>query len=378
MSLRATEASIGIVKCSIDPLYFTKIIAVTGTNGKGSTCKLIGLLIKEAGHSVGVFTNPSFVSRNDQFKINNVDVTDDKLNAATSYILSCYPEVNHHTLDFLVALKLFQDADVEYAVIETMSGGISDSAYGIDADIVVITSISKDNMAVVGRTLEHIADNKMGLAKAGSTMICNKNVVGYSAIDKAKERGVKVITDGQDFSNAIDVHTSFPLINASIAIQAVKTSGIEPLNVESVISNYSSVGHYQKFIIGSNTLIVDYAHNSEAINLLVERVNDEFCGIPVYITALFCRDKQESHSDMFESLSSLSTDWILYKIDTKIVLTPLEMSKKFNIDPTVLDDVYDLINYIKENVEDSCIIATGSLNLCCEINKALKGYTDVA
>lgn len=378
MSVRATEASIGVVKCSIDPLCFTKIIAVTGTNGKGSTCKLIGLLLKEAGHSVGVFTNPSFVSRNDQFKINNIDVTDDKLNHATSYILSCYPEVNAHTLDFLVALKLFQDAHVEYVVLETMSGGMSDSAYGIYADIVVVTSISKDNMLVVGRTKEHIAENKMGLAKAGSTLICNKNVVGYCAIDKAKARGVTVITDGKDFSNAVDVQTSFPLINASIAIQAIKVAGVLPLNVDGVISNYSSVGHYQKFSVGSNTLIVDYAHNSEAMELLVKRVNDEFCDIPIYITALFCRDKPESHIDMFKTLSSLASDWILYKIDTKTLLTPLEMSKKFNIKPNVFDNVHGLISHIREDIENSCIIATGSLNLCCEINKALRVHSDVA
>ena len=371
MSVRATEASIGIVKCSIDPLLFTKIITVTGTNGKGSTSKLIGLLIQDAGHSVGVFTNPSFVSRNDQFKINNKDVTDDSLNAATSYILSCYPEVNGHTLDFLVALKLFQDEGVEYVVLETMSGGISDSAYGIYSDIVVITSISKDNMSVVGRTLEHIAENKMGLAKSGSTMICNKNVIGYSAIDKAKMRGVNVIIDGKDFSNDINIETSFPLINASIAIQAVKVAGITPLNVVDVIKDYSSVGHYQKFTVASNTVIVDYAHNSEAMNLFVQRVKRELSVDTLHVNALFYRDKPESHSDMIKSLSSLTNSWILYKINTKRLLTPLEMDRKFNINPAVLSTANDFIDYITHEVKNSYIIVTGSLNLCCEVTKLL-------
>ena len=48
-----------------------KIIHVAGTNGKGSTCKIINEILIEQGLKTGLFTSPHLFSYTERIKINN-------------------------------------------------------------------------------------------------------------------------------------------------------------------------------------------------------------------------------------------------------------------------------------------------------------------
>ena len=51
------------------------LIHVAGTNGKGSTCRIMHAILMEAGYKVGLFTSPHLLRFNERIKVNNKEIT---------------------------------------------------------------------------------------------------------------------------------------------------------------------------------------------------------------------------------------------------------------------------------------------------------------
>lgn len=100
------------------------IIAITGTNGKTTTTRLIAHMIKNCGYTVGYTTS-------DGIYINDMMHKQGDMTGPTS------------------AAFVLQDPTVEFAVLETARGGILRSGIGFDlCDIAVITNIQKDHLGI--------------------------------------------------------------------------------------------------------------------------------------------------------------------------------------------------------------------------------------
>ncbi|WP_069659486.1 cyanophycin synthetase [Arcticibacter eurypsychrophilus] len=100
------------------------IIAITGTNGKTTTTRLIAHIIKNCGYKVGYTTSDGIYIQDMMHK--KGDMT-----GPTS------------------AAFVLQDPTVEFAVLETARGGILRSGIGFDfCDIAVITNIQEDHLGI--------------------------------------------------------------------------------------------------------------------------------------------------------------------------------------------------------------------------------------
>ncbi len=58
------------------PRIAAKIITVTGTNGKGSTCAFLASLVAQQGLTVGVYSSPHLLRYNERIRINGQEVSD--------------------------------------------------------------------------------------------------------------------------------------------------------------------------------------------------------------------------------------------------------------------------------------------------------------
>ena len=52
------------------PRIADKIVTVTGTNGKGSTCAFLASLVAQHGLKVGVYSSPHLLQYNERVRIN--------------------------------------------------------------------------------------------------------------------------------------------------------------------------------------------------------------------------------------------------------------------------------------------------------------------
>lgn len=121
------------------------VVAVTGTNGKTTTTRLIAHLAKHAGYKVGYTTT------------DGVYIQDHLVTAG-----DCTGPVSAHAVLF--------DPTINFAVLECARGGILRAGLGFEScDISIVTNISEDHLGLGGiHTLEDMAKVKSVVPKSTS------------------------------------------------------------------------------------------------------------------------------------------------------------------------------------------------------------------
>jgi cyanophycin synthetase len=121
------------------------IVAVTGTNGKTTTSRMIAHILRMAGRRVGLTTT-------DGIYINGTQIAAGDMSGPGS------------------ARMVLQNPAIDTAVLETARGGIIRSGLGFDrADVAVVTNVSGDHLGLHGiETLEDLA--RIKAVVAGSTV----------------------------------------------------------------------------------------------------------------------------------------------------------------------------------------------------------------
>ena len=172
-----------------------RVIHVAGTNGKGSTCAFLTSILREAGYSCGLFTSPHLVVINERFQINEQNIDDasflrafEKVKALSEELVA---EGNYHPtyfeMLFLMGMVIFQEAGVDYVILETGLGGRMDATTSIENPLAcVITSISFDHMQYLGNTIEAIAGEKAGIIVPGVPVIYDGNDERAAGVIRAR------------------------------------------------------------------------------------------------------------------------------------------------------------------------------------------------
>ncbi|XP_059668367.1 folylpolyglutamate synthase isoform X2 [Cornus florida] len=151
-----------------------KIIHVAGTKGKGSTCTFCEAILRESGFKTGLFTSPHLIDVRERFRLNGLDICEDKF---LLYFWDCWNQLKEKVSEDLpmpplfqfltiLAFKIFIYEKVDVAIIEVGLGGENDSTNVIEEPVACgITSLGMDHMEVLGNTLEQIASHKAGIFK---------------------------------------------------------------------------------------------------------------------------------------------------------------------------------------------------------------------
>lgn len=158
----------GILKRLGDPQRRFRCLHIAGTNGKGSVASLLAAILQAAGYRVGLYTSPHLVRFNERIRVNGREIDDRR-------IVSLYRRVRRAAaggreptfFEFTTAMALaeFADRRVDWAVIETGMGGRLDATNVILPEVAVITNISLEHRAYLGKTLARIAYEKAGIIK---------------------------------------------------------------------------------------------------------------------------------------------------------------------------------------------------------------------
>lgn len=154
-------------------------IHVGGTNGKGSTLSYLSHILDEAGYKVGSFVSPYVIKINERFQINQQMISDEDFLKYANFMHDFYHAFGEQTNDHLTFFELmtligflyFKDQNVDIAIIEVGLGGRLDATNVIVPKVSVITSIGYDHMHILGKTLEEIAAEKLGIVKPNTPLI---------------------------------------------------------------------------------------------------------------------------------------------------------------------------------------------------------------
>lgn len=288
-----------------DPQTAYPVIHVTGTNGKGSTARMITGLLAEAGLSVGTYASPHLQRINERIARNGEPIDDDELAALFADLERLEPVVgaenSYFELVTAAALRWFADIAVDVAVVEVGLLGRYDATNVCDAAIAVITNIGFDHTDGQGDWRARIAEEKSGIVKPMSTLVLGETDPSLSSIFYGA--GAREILERErDFdceSNELAIggrllalrtpsahyeevflslHGAHQGDNAAVALMAAEAFFAAPLADDIVSEALGSVTMPGRFeIVGREPLIVlDGAHSPEAAACVVSTLHDDF------------------------------------------------------------------------------------------------------
>ncbi|WP_375555314.1 bifunctional folylpolyglutamate synthase/dihydrofolate synthase [Streptococcus nidrosiense] len=394
-----------------NPHLKLKVIHIGGTNGKGSTIAFLKNMLEKMGLRVGVFSSPYLIHYTDQIAINGESIPEAKLEVLMSeyrsFLEGEHAQALQGTTEFeiitAIAYDYFASEQVDVAIMEVGMGGLLDSTNVCQPILTGITTIGLDHVALLGDSLEAIAEQKAGIIKQGVPLVTGRIVPeALAVIDQiAEAKQAARIVYGRDYQ--VTYHESIvtgevfdytssvrqgrfqigllglhQIENAGMALTLLDTYCQEigrelPDNalVAQALEETSWPGRLE-VVSREPLMILDGAHNPHAIKALLATLKERFTDYQKEI--LFTCIKTKALEDMLDLLETLP--------GTKITLTHFEDSRA--TDEEVLKELADSrnLNYqdwqefldqkLSENEEKKTVrIITGSLYFLAQVRAYL-------
>ncbi|AKC31987.1 bifunctional tetrahydrofolate synthase/dihydrofolate synthase [Candidatus Pantoea carbekii] len=296
------------------------VFIVSGTNGKGTTCRALEIFLLAAGYRVGVYSSPHLVRYTERVRIQGIELDETLHIASLTTIENNRNNISLSYFEFstLSALNLFCKSNLEVVIMEVGLGGRLDATNIVDADIALITSIGLDHTEYLGADRQSIGREKAGIFRANKPAIVGEVDMPISVAEIAAEKSAILLQRNRDWNceqeddstwvlrdlygeiSGLSL-TQIPLSNAATALVALRESR---LNVsEEIIRHYLPLiklpGRFQN-IKQFPRVILDVAHNPQAANYLASRLVPEINSGKVHAVVGILRDK-----DIFGVLSPL-------------------------------------------------------------------------
>ncbi|MFH1369628.1 MAG: folylpolyglutamate synthase/dihydrofolate synthase family protein [Elusimicrobiota bacterium] len=275
-------------------------VHIAGTNGKGSTAKMLSDILAEAGYRAGLFISPNIYDITERIQINSEPIKRNKLSRLVRIYSRKAEDCGLTFFEFMtgIAFIYFAQEKIDIAVIETGLGGRFDATNTLKNPLAcIITDIDLDHKAVLGNTISRIAFEKAGIIKKGCPVISGAEnsqaaKVISSVARKRKSAEFRIYRDFDftpiktDWVNGnqlfryngikfflklsvrlLGVHQ---LKNCSLSLAAcelLRQRGFKILNshIISAMKNVRWAGRFEVITRGNRTYVVDGAHNPGAI-----------------------------------------------------------------------------------------------------------------
>ena len=339
-----------------NPHLKLRVIHIGGTNGKGSTIAFLKTMLEKMGLKVGVFSSPYLIHYADQISINGESIPEARLEALMADYESLLEGEKgfdlQGTTEFEIITALaydyFATEKVDVVIMEVGMGGLLDSTNVCQPILTGITTIGLDHVALLGDTLEAIAEQKAGIIKQGIPLVTGRiapealAVIDHIAEGKDVQRirygrdyqvrHQKSVVTGEvfDYISAVrqgcfqtDLLGLHQIENAGMAIALLDTFCQEdgralPANtlVAQALEGTRWPGRLE-VMSSEPMMILDGAHNPHAIKALLATLQERFADYHKEI--LFTCIKTKALDDMLDLLETAP--------DSKLTLTHFDDSR---------------------------------------------------
>ena len=339
-----------------NPHLKLKVIHIGGTNGKGSTIAFLEKMLEKLGLRVGVFSSPYLIHYTDQISINGESIPESRLEALMADYQSLLEGESADNLqgttefEIITALAYdyFASELVDVAVMEVGMGGLLDSTNVCQPILTGITTIGLDHVALLGDTLEAIAEQKAGIIKQGIPLVTGRiTPAALAVIDRIAEgKNAPILAYGKDYQvshqKSVVAGESFDytspvrqgrfqtgllglhqIENAGMALTLLDTycqeTGRELASNDLVAQAMEETSWPGRLEVVSREplMILDGAHNPHAIKALLATLQERFADYHKEI--LFTCIKTKALEDMLDLLEMMP--------DSQLTLTHFDDSR---------------------------------------------------
>lgn len=283
-----------------------RVFTVGGTNGKGSVCAYLQIILARAGYRVGGYASPHLIDFAERIRLDTSPASETELLPVFAEVESAREETGASLTYFefitLVAWRLFVREKVDVAVLEVGLGGRLDAVNLFDADCAVITNIALDHQDWLGPDRETIGHEKAGIMRSGRPVVVAEAAPPASLLQHATAVGAQLLCLGRDYGYEGDrqqwrwwgrrkggeivrrgglaapgLRGRHQVGNAAAALMALDAvRAVLPVSMGAIRRGLIEVelaGRFQ-VVPGRPTIILDVAHNPHAMAALASNLGD--------------------------------------------------------------------------------------------------------
>lgn len=287
-----------------DPQHCFPVIHITGTNGKGSTARLIESLLHAMGLRAGLYTSPHLSTPCERIRVAGSDLDESAFGQAVGDVARVVEASELEPLSWFetvtaAAFAHFANEAVAAAVVEVGMLGRFDATNVVDSQVAVITNVGRDHTDGSPGWWQRIAEEKAGIVKSGSSVVVGETTTELAEIVAAQSP--QTICTPTVTSNAVAVggrllsirtprtthselflglHGAHQGQNAALAVCAVEEFFAAPLNADVLAEAFASVevpGRLEVVHRGP-LMLLDAAHNPPGAAALARSLDEDFKG----------------------------------------------------------------------------------------------------
>jgi dihydropteroate synthase len=378
-------------------------VQVAGTNGKGSTARMVESVLREAGLSVGLYTSPHLDDVRERVRVDGRKLPKESLvgfaQAVDAYVTDRAADGDAPTFfETLTALALweFGRRDVDVAVLEVGIGGRHDATSVVDPVASAVTSVALDHTDVLGETVAEVARDKAHVAPADRPLVCGASGQARAAVAEVAG-AVRRVGDGADADVAVTyggreglegavtvetaartVRTRLPLVGAHQAHNAgVATALVEDVadhlsatvrddHVERGLRNAHWPGRFE--VMGRDPLVVlDGAHNPRGCERVAETLGEfEFDDLHVVVGSMTDKDHRGIAAAFEEAARAVACHPDRDRAEAAAVLARAFDRETGAAVETRSDVAGALDTALESAAPGDCVLVTGSLYTVAE------------
>lgn len=341
-NLTGVEITAQMLEQMGNPQEGMNLIHIAGTNGKGSVSAFLCAILKESGLRVGTFVSPHLVDFRERICVDGRMIEKEAAARIGSELLDSEFAVHPTMFDYclVMAILYFKEQQCDVVILETGLGGRCDSTNAVGTPkVTVITKIGYDHMAILGDTLEKIANEKAGIIKAGTYLVVESQTdtvqevfakeakrVGVSAYEVVEpeqfqdckyEDGMQIFSFGTYKELKMRILGVHQYENAAAAILAAEaffksdvSEKLSEAQIRAAVRKGISAARWQgrmEILRKEPFLMVDGAHNSNGVEALKRSLMALFPGEKFHFVMGVMADKD--YEKMVEELLPLAIDF---------------------------------------------------------------------
>lgn len=373
--------------------YKVPSIHIAGSNGKGSTANYLANIYRAQGYKVGLFTSPYLTKVNEMININGVDIADEQLVNMIQKDAKLFDKfsLSPFEIQTYIALSYFNKNKCNIAIIECGMGGEIDATNIFTPIASVITSISLEHTAFLGRSLCEIAYQKAGIIKKEVPVITGilDDEAINTIVEVSKENNsqlsvavepAKVVYENKGFNFAygkldglrINSAATYSLKDACIALEVVnKLQESFPVKEEAIKDGLANtfMPVRMEIVQDSPLLIIDGSHNPEGINNLAKSLPYAVGDRVLHVLFACFRDKNIER--MLAYIGECSKDVILTTFPHERARVEEEYFLYLD-DYSFKEDALATLKELMAQYPDDAILVTGSLAFASYIKNNIK------
>ncbi len=331
-----------------------KYIHVAGTNGKGTTAKLLSDIFISSGYKTGLYISPHLIKINERIKVDSKDISDNNLKRIEkkySYLFR-KNKLTYFEQITAIAFIYFCEQKVDICVLETGLGGRFDATNIVNPLVSIITTVALDHTEILGDTIPKIAFEKAGIIKQNVPVVCGNmpNAALNQILKVAKNKRTKTYIFNKDFYaknlkynwkkwtqtvayNGIKLNSEFVLsllgqsqvYNSAIVLCVFELlkKDFKNLKLSNIRKVFKTVKFEARFDIRNFNfngkkinLIIDGAHNTQAIDNFLQLYKQSPLSNKKQ-DIIFAVMEEKNYKNIIEKIAQITNKVYLVNIDNK-------------------------------------------------------------